>query len=131
MYLNAENVSVEGDEHGFTLEVFGYANTPDADEVTLTVNIQGIDLDAFYDQVKARIGPYLREMHAAQVAHGAQKRAEYDREVYDHERQTGQHAFVCSPEDVDESAGAYELSDPKHPRYHSTHADIWDARDGK
>jgi hypothetical protein len=26
---------------------------------------------------------------------------------------------------------AYPLSDPKHPRFHSTHADIWDAREGK
>lgn len=37
-------------------------------------------------------------------------------------------AFYCDP---DESAGAYELSDPKHPRYHSTYADIWDSREGK
>ena len=30
----------------------------------------------------------------------------------------------------DEDAG-YELNDPKHPEYHSTHADIWDMREGK
>lgn len=23
----------------------------------------------------------------------------------------------------------YEVNDPKHPDYHSTHSDIWDARD--
>jgi hypothetical protein len=38
-------------------------------------------------------------------------------------------AFRCDP---DESAGlAYDLSDPKHPDFHSVHADIWDARAGK
>ena len=26
---------------------------------------------------------------------------------------------------------AYDMSSTKHPRYHSTHADIWDAREGK
>ena len=34
-----------------------------------------------------------------------------------------------------EAAGAddsgYATSDPKHPEYHSTHADIWDMREGK
>ncbi len=28
-------------------------------------------------------------------------------------------------------ADAYPVSDPKHPEYHSTHADIWDMREGK
>lgn len=28
-------------------------------------------------------------------------------------------------------ADAYAPSDPKNPAYHSTHADIWDAREGK
>jgi hypothetical protein len=35
--------------------------------------------------------------------------------------------FACDP---DESCG-YALSDPKHPGFHSIHADIWDARAGK
>lgn len=26
---------------------------------------------------------------------------------------------------------AYDLDDPKHPEYHSTHSDIWDMREGK
>ena len=33
--------------------------------------------------------------------------------------------FRCDP---DESCG-YDLSDPKHPDWHSVHADIWDARE--
>jgi hypothetical protein len=27
--------------------------------------------------------------------------------------------------------GTYEISDPKHPEFHSVHADIWDNREGK
>ncbi len=34
--------------------------------------------------------------------------------------------FACNP---DESAGAYEISDPKHQEFHSVHADLWDSRD--
>lgn len=33
--------------------------------------------------------------------------------------------FACVP---DESCG-YDRSDPKHPDWHSTHADLWDSRD--
>jgi len=32
---------------------------------------------------------------------------------------------------VESDEDAYDPSDPKHPRFHSTHADIWDARAGK
>lgn len=31
----------------------------------------------------------------------------------------------------DEDDDAYERTDPKHPAYHSTHADIWNQREGK
>ena len=34
-------------------------------------------------------------------------------------------AFVCNP---DESCG-YDTSDPKHPDWHSVHADVWDNRE--
>ena len=80
--------------------------TRDADEVTLTINIHGIDLDAFYDQVKGRIGPYLQEKADAQnPAIVAARRGAAAHNLYaDHP------GFECSPEDVDESAGAYERS---------------------
>lgn len=32
------------------------------------------------------------------------------------------------PEEDDD---AYEAHNPKHPAYHSTHADLWDMREGK
>lgn len=42
------------------------------------------------------------------------------------------HAYAeyLAAEGFDDADG-YEISDPKHPRYHSTHADLWDAREGK
>ena len=65
--------------------------------------------------MKGRIGPYLQEANEARQAVAAG---------------VSLSAFLCSPEDVDESGG-YDRSDPKHPEFHSIHADIWDARDGK
>ena len=107
MYLNAESVKVDNDEGSFTLEI------ESTEEDRITVNIHNIDLDAFYDQVKARIGPYLREMHEARqaVASGVTLAQ-----------------FTGAPEDEDES-GPYDISSTKHPRYHSTHADIHDQRE--
>jgi hypothetical protein len=72
------------------------------------VNIQNVDLDAFYDQVRSRIGPYIIEKHEA--------------------RRTAPTRFECDPDE----SGGYDLSDPKHAAFHSTHVDLWDVyRDGK
>jgi hypothetical protein len=107
MYTTASAVTVESDEKGFEL-VF---TIKDGTEIlyegtanTLRLNIQDCDLDAFYDQVKARIGPYLRERDEA--------------------RRTAPMAYI-------DASGAYDLSDPKHPDHHSVHVDLWDSRDGK
>ena len=61
------------------------------------------DPEQMYDHVKATIGPWLRE------------RDEARRNLW--------------PKTLDEVE--YAMSDPKHPDYHSVHADIWDAREGK
>ncbi len=109
MYQTADTVKIDTDEGQFMLEV----ETLDGDRYTF--GIHGIDLDAFYNQVKARIGPYLRERDEARqaVASGVTLAQ-----------------FTGAPEDEDES-GPYDISSTKHPRYHSTHADLWDQRDGK
>ena len=108
-FLRAESVAVDDDEGRFTLDIHvdqGYL---------VRVDIHEIDLDAFYDQVKGRIGPYLQERDDV-------KRA-YDRGDW-------RSVFTCAPEDVDESSG-YDRSDPKHPDWHSVHADLWDLKAGK
>jgi hypothetical protein len=99
VYIRAESVSVESDE-GRTALVF----VDEDSGVQLTVNIHDTDLDAFYDQVKARIGSYLRE------------------------RDEARRTLPVAAYDARE---AYDLSDPKHPDFHSVHADIWDMRDGE
>ncbi len=37
----------------------------------------------------------------------------------------------CLDECDDDPDEGYDRSDPKHRAYHSTHADIWDQREGK
>jgi hypothetical protein len=117
--MSAESVTVESDERGFELH-FVVTEEPFVDERGhMVVNIQACDLDTFYDQVKARIGPYLREKEEAFAEFRA---ARYPGGGYVR--------FLCAVDDVDESGG-YDRSDPKHPEYHSVHADIWDLREGK
>ncbi len=65
--------------------------------------IEGLQ-ERLYDQTRARIGPWLREREDA--------------------RRTLPMAYI-------DGSGAYDLSDPKHPEFHSIHADIWDMREGK
>jgi len=126
MYLTADKVTLDDDEGRFTLEV------EDDEGRTYRFLIHHIDLDAFYDQVKARLGPYLREAAEARTAVAAGvSLKEYLADEYRHEVSTGQHApFECSDEDIDESGG-YAADDPKGPRFHSTHIAIWDERAGK
>jgi hypothetical protein len=109
MYLTADKITLDTDEGRFTIVI------EDDEGSTHAFIIHHVDLDAFYDQVRGRLGPYLREMHKARSAVAAG---------------VSLSAFICSPEDVDESGG-YDRSDPKHPEFHSVHADLWDSREGK
>ena len=69
------------------------------------------DPERLYDSVKGQIGPWLREREHARLTREMQP-------------------LVDSAFASDES-GPYDISSTKHPRYHSTHADLWDLRDGK
>lgn len=100
-HLDAETISVESDECGFELHV------TDTDGDVHVFNIQAAAVDLL-SAVERTIAPWHREGMA----------------VYAEWRAAG--AFSAyDPSD------AYDLSDPKHPRYHSVHADMWDARAGK
>jgi hypothetical protein len=101
------SVEIECEEDGFYLVVEGHDPESGYQASQYRWKLNEIDLDAFYDQVKARIGPYLRERDEA--------------------RRTLPARFECDPDE----SGGYDLSDPKHPDFHSVHADIWDMRDGK
>jgi hypothetical protein len=109
---NVDRLEIESDERGFELHVWVDEEPRVHDSGLMVLNIHSIDLDAFYDQVKARLGPYLREAAEARTAVAAGVSRE---------------AFCCDPDE----SGGYDLTDPKHPRYHSVHVDLWDSREGK
>ena len=101
--MDAASLRIECEEDGFHLIIDGDSPDPEYTAAILDYRIQDIDLDAFYDQVKARIGSYLRERDEARWV-------------------------MPAAYDVRE---AYDLNDPKHPDFHSVHADYYDSRDGK
>ena len=106
--LLASEVTVEDDEGRFMLRIESDTQEP------LMVNIHWIDLDAFYDQVKARLGPYLHEkLDAKRAVDAGVSLSEYVNLNY---------------MGGEEAREAYDTSDPKHPDFHSIHADIHDLR---
>lgn len=120
--MNAENIKIECEEDGFYL----HAYVDEGDGVYLHVAYRIEDPEALYDRVKAAIGPWLREREEA-FAEFKNTRHQFLVDEVAHERMTGQHVFECDPDE----SGGYDVSDPKHPDYHSVHADIWDNREGK
>ena len=108
--MNTETIKIDCDERGFTITIDGDSVDPDYQAGRYTWRIA--DPEAFYDHVKAAIGPWLYERDQAFAEFKAQVKGG---------------AFRCDPDE----SGGYDTSDPKHPDYHSTHADIWDARAGK
>jgi hypothetical protein len=100
----ADFVTIESDEDGFELHIStdtGYS---------YVVNVHGVS-QLLLAEVQKEIGSYWEEARAAAA---------------DHQRDLDK-VFACDPDE----SGGYDPSDPKHPAYHSTHADIWDAREGK
>lgn len=99
----AEDIQIEWDEGGCYLHVDGE---------TWRV----ADPEQLYDRVKAAILPWLMEKWDAEQRFNHAYAAEKDaRKVYAE----------------DWAREAYDVSDPKHPDWHSVHSDIWDARTGK
>ena len=103
--MNADSIRIETDEDGFHLIV-----EPE-DETEGVYRFRISDPEALYDHVKAVIGPWLYERDAAMRER----------------QQTG--LRLLDPEVAQAFADAYERSDPKHPAFHSTHADIHDMRE--
>jgi len=101
------DIRIDVDEQGFWLVV-------KSENIERLLNIESQqflieDPEAFYDHVRAAILPWLME------------------------RDQARRSPFPSPRMVEIGAGesGYDLSDPKHPDFHSVHADIWDAREGK
>lgn len=98
---DASEIRIETDECGFELHL------TDSDGDTHVFNIQAAAVDLL-SAVERTIAPWHREGMAVL----AEWRAAGAFSAYD-------------PSD------AYDLSDPKHPAFHSVHADHYDAREGK
>ena len=109
---NIESVEIDSDERGLVLRI----QSEEFGEIALDMTFEVAE--ALYNRCRADIGPWLRERDVARGTSPLQRA--YGGKVVS--------IFACDP---DESAGAYELSDPAHPRYHSVHADLWDMREGK
>lgn len=101
-HADAVEIRIECDERGFEL----YLVLADGHERVFNVQAVAVDLLA---AVEREIAPWHREGMAVLAAMRAGG------------------AFECDP---DESAG-YDRDDPKHPDWHSVHADHYDARPGK
>ncbi len=109
--MNAASIRIECEEDGFHLIIDGDSPDLEYSAAILDYRIQDIDLNAFYDQVKARIGPYLQERDEALAIGRGQWHTAWD---------------------IDKSiADAYDRSDPKHPDYHDSMSAIYDSREGK
>lgn len=108
--MSAYEIKIECEEDGFHIVIDGDSIDPDYQAGEYGWKIE--DPEQLYDRVNATIGPWLQEREAAFAE-------------FRHQRALG--AFRCDP---DESAG-YDPSDPKHPDWHSVHADLWDSREGK
>lgn len=106
----AEEISIDCEDTGFVL----WFTT---EEGTYRVNVQGAASDLL-EAVDRTVRPWWQE--------GESVRRLFEKDM----AQAAREVFRCAPEDVDESGG-YDISDPKYPAYHSTHADIWDSRAGK
>lgn len=106
----AYDIKIECEEDGFHIVIDGDSIDPEYQSGMYGWRIE--DPEQLYDRVKAVIGPWLQERDAA--------RSEYVVAI----REDGSYR-------VEPDEDAYDPTDPKHPRFHSIHADIWDSREGK
>jgi hypothetical protein len=114
-YHVADSIDIDTDEGRFRLII-------EAEGKTFTFDIHGAASD-LYEAVKRKIEPWWTD--------GETVRSEFERrrvDVPDDPDSARRFVFACNPE-VD--LNAYLASDPKSPGYHSIHADIWDAMEGK
>lgn len=96
--MRPEKIEIEIDEGGFWL----YVRMEDGSCHGYPIH----DPETLYDQVRSRIGPWLRERDEAERLY---------------------QVFNCDPDE----SGGYDISDPKSPNHHSVMAEIFDSREGK
>lgn len=105
---NVETIKIVSDERGFELHLWLDEMPEEMPDGGIILNIHSVAVDLLA-ACEREIAPWHRE--------GVKVLAEM--------KAAG--AFACDPDE----SGGYDTSDPKHPDWHSVHADIWDAREGK
>lgn len=101
--MNAESIKIESDERGFELHILVDEDPVLSDSGWMVLNVHAI-ADELYDAVRSEIGPWLQE------------------------REDARRTLPVAAMDVSDG---YDLTDPKHPDWHSVHADLYDSREGK
>ncbi len=104
----AESITIEADSDGFELHI-------DTEYGSYIVNVHGVTKQLL--EVGEVINAYWQEGKAAAAEH----QRELDISLIE----------GTSFEDAADAWGGYDRDDPKHPQWHSTHADLWDSREGK
>lgn len=111
--MRAEEIRCEWEEDGLHLIIDG--DSPDPEYQVSILDFVVTDPEALYKEVREKIEPWLREMKQARRERARLRRSSS--------------VMHCAPDDIEEDA--YDPSDPKHPNWHSIHADHYDAREGK
>lgn len=106
---NVDSVKLVSDERGFELHLWLDEMPEEMPDGGIILNIHSVAVDLLA-ACEREIAPWHRE--------GMKVLAEM--------KAAG--AFECGPDDIDESGG-YDRSDPKHPDWHSVHADHYDNRE--
>ena len=114
----ADSIKVEWDEDGLHMRI----ETTEDDSV---LDFWVSEPEQLYDRVCAAVWPWLVEREEAHrefrqaVQSGTGPAAEYFERM------------KLAADVLADAREAYDPSDPKHPDWHSVHADIWDNREGK
>ena len=99
----------QADADEYTLKMEG-------DETNITLFLDTHECVELFECVERQMASYVHEMRMAKHNFEAGLNAMGD-------------AIADDPEDTMDAG--YATDDPKHPEYHSTHAAVWDEREGK
>ncbi len=112
------------DEHGFHLILLFDSDDCDCEALDLRVGFQeGQELLKALEPLRDWVNEGLREHAAYQRGEGPNGEPPGTWEV------VCEHGFTRLTHPNGHCDSGYELSDPKHPDFHSVHSDLWDNRD--
>ena len=102
--MTADSIKLEWEENGLHMRI----ETTEDDSV---LDFWISEPEQLYNDVCAAVWPWIVERDEALREHRA--------------------GMALARDVMADAREAYDPSDPKHPDFHSVHADIWDNREGK